>query len=70
MYKNITLCIYILTVNYSYFTKMLKYCTIIYACAGGLIFHNKLNNSFFFTTQHTYNETDCHKIGLGKNRTD
>ena len=42
MYKTITLCIYILTVNYSYFTKMLKYCTIICAWASGLILRNKL----------------------------
>ena len=42
MYKTITLCIYILTVNYSYFAKMLKYCTIICAYTGGLIFRNKL----------------------------
>ena len=42
MYKTITLCIYILTVNYSYFAKMLKYCTIICAWAIGLILRNKL----------------------------
>ena len=42
MYKTIILCIYILTVNYSYFAKMLKYCTIICAYTGGLKFRNKL----------------------------
>ena len=42
MCKTVKLCIYILTVNYSYFAKMLKYCTIICAWAGGVIFCNKL----------------------------
>jgi len=47
MYKTITLCIYILTVNYSYFAKMLNYCTIICAWAGGLIFRNKQYNILY-----------------------
>ena len=57
MYKTIALCIYILTINYSYFAKMLKYCTIICAWAGGPIFRNKL---CILGTSHTLKRNaDC-----------